>query len=584
MALEHDFHIEDGCFLLSIDHIPTDPPEIDLKDIKYRDIFEEGILKKIKSDDFQEKIEAFLKNAEEICSRYSFLGMGSLTLPRFQAVQKELEKDKFFEAKNKIVLNGNISIKSTKELKEQIKEISKQMDASNEFGTLIKSLSDVKGSNLRALIEAHHEIVSYLGINQLDNLRRILWQSYFNELKEEIEDLKAEFKNLQPIIQNQTYDKSPWERALEVFNSRFSVPFKMKIDNFKSAVLGESMPRVVFTFSDEQEQKSRDISRKELEELDVLSQGERRALYLLNIVFDVEQRKLSRQKTLYIIDDIADSFDYKNKYAIVEYLADLKENPSNELIILSHNFDFYRTVASRLGLSRSNRLIACINKDNSLGLQEEKYQKHPFNAWKMNPRIPKYFLALIPFIRNLIDYGKELNVLEGELGKEDSVILTSLLHLRKLSPKIRVAHLKKLYSVYLSNDKIVNQKIGNYNDDEKVIDLIFSEAKKIAETDADLEDKIILSIAIRLYAEKFMIGKLTSDQSDYNESKKNQTRELSRQYKKKFPNELENIQLMAEVNIVTPEQIHFNSFMYEPLVDMDINELLSLYHRVRDLS
>lgn len=54
--------------------------------------------------------------------------------------------------------------------------------------------------------------------------------------------------------------------------------------------------------------------------LNVLSQGEKRALYILNIIFEIEARKELDQKTILIIDDIADSFDYKNKYAIIEYL------------------------------------------------------------------------------------------------------------------------------------------------------------------------------------------------------------------------------------------------------------------------
>lgn len=35
---------------------------------------------------------------------------------------------------------------------------------------------------------------------------------------------------------------------------------------------------------------------------------------------------------------------------------------------------------------------------------------------------------------------------------------------------------------------------------------------------------------------------------------------------------------------MTPENIHLNSFMYEPLLDMDIQELLNLYSRVKALN
>ena len=59
--------------------------------------------------------------------------------------------------------------------------------------------------------------------------------------------------------------------------------------------------------------------------MQVLSNGEKRALYILNIIFEVEARKAAKQNTLFVIDDIADSFDYKNKYAIIEYLKEVGE-------------------------------------------------------------------------------------------------------------------------------------------------------------------------------------------------------------------------------------------------------------------
>ena len=65
------------------------------------------------------------------------------------------------------------------------------------------------------------------------------------------------------------------------------------------------------------------------------------------------------------------------------------------------------------------------------------------------------------------------------------------------------------------------------------------------------------------------------------ESNKNQTRELYNGFKQlgKF----EENKLLNEVNIMTPEQIHLNSFMYEPILDMDIVELLNLYHKIKKL-
>ena len=91
--------------------------------------------------------------------------------------------------------------------------------------------------------------------------------------------------------------------------------------------------------------------------MEVLSTGEKKALYVLNIIFEVEARKKAKQETVFVVDDIADSFDYKNKYAIIQYLKDIAEEPHFNQIILTHNFDFFRTINSRF-VSYSHCLMA----------------------------------------------------------------------------------------------------------------------------------------------------------------------------------------------------------------------------------
>ena len=65
------------------------------------------------------------------------------------------------------------------------------------------------------------------------------------------------------------------------------------------------------------------------------------------------------------------------------------------------------------------------------------------------------------------------------------------------------------------------------------------------------------------------------------DSSGNQTRELFNAYKQ-FGIQ-DKIKILEEVNIMTPENIHLNSFMYEPILDMDINELLNLYQKVKSM-
>ena len=133
-----------------------------------------------------------------------------------------------------------------------------------------------------------------------------------------------------------------------------------------------------FIFKDQDDEVNTD--RETL--LKVLSSGEKRALYLLNIIFEVEARKKISQKTIFVIDDIADSFDYKNKYAIIEYLLDISEEGIFYEIILTHNFDFFRTIEARLVDYSHCHMIR--KSDEQIELIDASYIKGPFNDWKQN--------------------------------------------------------------------------------------------------------------------------------------------------------------------------------------------------------
>jgi hypothetical protein len=41
-----------------------------------------------------------------------------------------------------------------------------------------------------------------------------------------------------------------------------------------------------------------------------------------------------------------------------------------------------------------------------------------------------------------------------------------------------------------------------------------------------------------------------------------------------------NLSLISEVNLMTPENIHLNSFMYEPILDMACDNLKRLYNDI----
>ena len=70
---------------------------------------------------------------------------------------------------------------------------------------------------------------------------------------------------------------------------------------------------------------------------------------------------------------------------------------------------------------------------------------------------------------------------------------------------------------------------------------------------------------------------------DFSQITKNQTKELIDKYKSEFPSD-SNIKTLEEVNLMTPENIHVNSFMYEPLIDMSVQHLIRLFNDVKNLA
>ncbi|WP_024476693.1 hypothetical protein [Arthrobacter sp. CAL618] len=99
----------------------------------------------------------------------------------------------------------------------------------------------------------------------------------------------------------------------------------------------------------------------------------------------------------------------------------------------------------------------------------------------------------------------------------------------------------------------------------------------------DLSNKITLSIAIRIAAEKHMVEAI-NDAEFRDEVRANQTPQLLARYKKDFPAELDAIRTIDGVVLMTPEHIHVNSFMYEPILDMSDEHLARLLDEVKSLN
>lgn len=580
-AIKKDLKFGSDELLENLYSIKDKKTKENFENITYSTIFDNTIMSKILAPEFQAKIKDYIAFTDTIYQNYDFLTKGKLTLPKLKDVSKALEKSSFFESDNKIILkNCDIEITSKENLIHKIKEIEEKLKDSKEFLEIEKILNTSKGKDLKDLIETNPYIITWLKTENLNELREILWLSYLQseDIKPLLNDLLEDYTSFYADTQNITDNNTEWKRILDIYKQRFSVPYEMQISNLKNAITGANIPQVEFLFKDGDNQKI--LKRKDLVNLDTLSRGEKRALYLLNIIFDVEQRKKENKETLFIIDDIADSFDYKNKYAIIEYLCEMASNNNFKLIILSHNFDFYRTVSSRLGLTKTNRFVATRNNRGSIEFANPTCDNNPFENWQQNPTKITFF-ALIPLVRNLVEYKTGNN-------NEDYNILTELLHQKEHSNEITVEEIIKIFKEYINTKYIPKDIDKNLN----ILEGLLSCCDEIKGKNKRIEHKLLLAMGIRHKAEIFMIDTLKETigeatfKEKLNECTKDQTRFLFNLFVEQIEQnkELEKYKnTLEKVNIVTPENIHLNSFMYEPIMDMDIVELKNLYKEVEEL-
>ena len=93
--------------------------------------------------------------------------------------------------------------------------------------------------------------------------------------------------------------------------------------------------------------------------------------------------------------------------------------------------------------------------------------------------------------------------------------------------------------------------------------------------------KLVIAIAIRLQAEKFLQRIIIANNGTCVDANTNQTREWYNMAKQFLTNDQKLV--IDDVLLITPENIHLNSFMYEPLIDISDWALKDLYHRVNSL-
>lgn len=567
----------------SIRYLRENPRENDhLHEVRYSEIFDERVTSLLKSDGIAAGIEKYTKKYNELIEKSTIYCVGKFNPANAESIAKALKKEKFFDASHKILMNlSNQPIGNAKDLDNLLEnskaEIFKDKELNDIHTKILSGVASVK--NFQLILEKSPNISAYL--SDLDELKKRLWYSYYYYAQEEFDALVSQFdlkkSELVTIETNAGLEGTLWHEAKNVFKRRFHVPFNIDVEDHVNVILGTSAPNMIFTFPGEHGDEIR-FNRGQISSLDILSIGERRAMYLLNIIFEFKARIKKGEPTLVIIDDIADSFDYKNKFAIMEYLRELCQEPMLRIIALTHNYDFYRTFQGRI-LDKAkwdNSFLARRTTTNvKLVKGFSKQVSSPFEHWRKNyTSEAPMFISMIPFVRNLIEYK------EGTSSARYSE-LTSMLHIKDDT------HTFTLDFLFIIINEVIGipEKPSAFDHSTKVQDFVYATADflctSLQEDEISLEKKITISIAIRLKAEEFMWGRVTNKQPITTV----QTGKLYDRFCKEYvePKYKNEINVLDQVILMTPENIHLNSFMYEPLLDISNVHLIDLYKNVLSL-
>ncbi len=555
-----------------------------LSSLSHAILLGEECRKILESPEVKEQLEVYVKRYEELLEKSSILS-SQFEPNNATTVEKSLTSNHFFDVNHHVVFqmgDREVEIRSSKEytmkINEEIGHIFDDPALLKAYNAIEKKFSSQAKREIRSyLVKIRAELLPQL--KDLNLLAERLWRAYIHrEIDAFIAFKDSYLRSLDRIKQIQELallEQTRWKQVIAEFNSRFILPFEIEIDNATDVMLRNEVAKRRYAYRTSSERVV--VDEDTLAE--VLSLGEQRARYLLDMLFHIEVSLSGNNELLLVIDDVADSFDYRNKYAIIEYLVDITQRPNVKAIILTHNFDFFRAICTRL--DKKSKYMAS-RVDGLVKLIPTDLDACPIKRWREGLHKSDnadYFLASVALARNIVEH---MRLTSGDKTNDTASkyyeLLTSLLHIK---PDTHTITVKDLHDVYV--EVLGNKQPLQHCCSKLVFDMIFECADQIStmHESVNLEHKIVLSIATRLLAEDLMISRLK--QSPPLETK-NQTRYLFEELKKVLSSDDKFLKCMKRVVMMTPDSIHLNSFMYEPIIDMSTIELQRLYIDLKNLA
>lgn len=528
----------------------------------------------------------------------------NININNLEQIHKSLQKNNFFNEKKERKINFcNIQIDKLEDFDSLLQELNKKIYTDKNFKEKYENFEKLINRNknrrkLNDFLKSHQKMISYL-----DDIVGLIYKIIYMKLRNKKLTILEEFKKIE-AIKNEinkirlkaSKNKTRWQNVIDIFNQRFANNiFEFEIENKIDAMLDQKLSFPILV----EKRKKIDLQSDRETFFNTLSESERKSLMFLHLLYAIECARINNKKTTIIFDDLFDSFDYKNKYAILFYLAEILQDNNFNLIFLTHNFDFFRSLIfifnsynveyTALIAKRDLNGIVKFNDDSIQNFQDYGYIKE----WKQKDacfdKQFKRFTALIPFCRNLcqIKYSTRDN---------RYINLCKFIH---FSPddEVKICDIKNEFFEFLNinlEEYIVEKNKFNakfYDSMTDIYQKLKSELKKSKPNSLGLcnefLNKMFISQWIRIFSEKmiycFWINEIKPPKNEIEEIKGN------KRWQNKLIEKL-NIHdcwkksrqknIYERSKIISPPFSHVNSFMFEPLIDMNINELLIIAEEI----
>jgi hypothetical protein len=312
-----------------------DLKETPFANIKYDTIFNANVISALNDEGVKGLVDAYTKQYNMLLENSVFFKKGTFDYYNAGEIAKSLTKHGFFKAKHSVRLNSTGAVKEVADRKELEIIIEEEKNAIIADPNLRKVFDAVfnrinKNEGLREFADYVSQPDNAAILSRLDNIeafRQDVFMSYIKanedaylDLIQKIEVASVKYAEIEAAAAR---EHTRWQTVIEIFRDRFIVPFRLEATNTIDMILGRQLtPELRFTYTDGADE----IHVEHEEVLKALSTGEKKALYILNVIFEIETRRQSKQETLVIVDDVADSFGYQNKYAIIHYLKEISED------------------------------------------------------------------------------------------------------------------------------------------------------------------------------------------------------------------------------------------------------------------